>query len=480
MAQADAIRLLEVARRGRLAVERDRQLAEDDRAFRALVDAGADLLEALTAVVADEGFWGHLRGAAEGNALLPPNERDALTLLLESELPAVFEALKYEPPPNVEELLAETMLSVAQVLENQLPLAVRVERIEGLKFGLATFNIRLRQLVEAEMPAAPRLARARLRQAVYQGTGPAVTLGIAAAGIGAELGLGTAGAGAFAARLGGKAGEVVTQAMAALARKRLGIDREDAEVAAEGFEIDPRARIKAFSRLLESRLSRLATFDRVDEEALALAEADVARLARAVQRGGAQPLESVIAEVKGGLQEAHRLLAGGPIGAVREGVRGALGAAERVRKLAEHGDWEACLAPPGPTWDAEPNSSSGADAAEPQMEREDRQRAPNDSMASHTEKSPNEESRYVPHGVDSIFGSDLSDREREALVHSLVATLEHQVAEERNEEQRTREAEEAEAQAKQSRLKAAADERAKAEEAARKQTANQQYRQLGS
>jgi hypothetical protein len=101
MAKADPIRVLEVAKRGRRAVARDRQLAEDDEAFHALAEAGRDLYEALSNVLRDDEFWSQLRKATAGSTLVPPEQRDALEALVERELPAVLEALRYKPPPPV-------------------------------------------------------------------------------------------------------------------------------------------------------------------------------------------------------------------------------------------------------------------------------------------------------------------------------------------------------------------------------------------
>jgi hypothetical protein len=335
---ADALRLAELAHRGRLAVARDRELAADDEAFRALVDDGADLLAALSDVVQDEEFWDRLRTAAAGNALLPPDERDALETLLDTELAAVLEALQYSPPPELEALLEETLSAVVNVLESQLSAQARTARIRDLEFELSVFTWHLERLVARTSEVAPAHARRRLRNAVYTGSGTAIALAITAAGIGAEAGFGALGAGAAAARIGGRAGELLAEAMAERARAHLTEPaRSDAEFNAGVDAIEPTVRVKVFARLVESRLARAASDLAPLRETLEAALMDACRLARADERSPHREQETAdaIGAVISAINDATESLSAGDNDKALEEVLGALELARWVRVVAD-------------------------------------------------------------------------------------------------------------------------------------------------
>jgi len=326
--ELDAVRLLRAAAAGHEAVAQDRQLAEDDEAFQAMAAAGAELLRALEAVDGDKDFWKRLRIAAAGSVLLPAVERDALETLLDAELAAVLEALRYAPPPPVYAFIEDTLDAVARACSSQLSSEERVERIDELKYQLAKFSFRLRGLIGDTYTRAP-VRRRRLRRAVYKGSGTAAALAIAGVGLGLEAGVGAIGAGAAAAKLGGKLGEMVAQALSERARAELaeGLAPEG-EALDRLAEIDPVARQKAFARVLESRIARGVMGYTSLEETADSAFADVDRIERCAHRvgGRSHALIAALQQVRDSLGQAHQLARSGELDAARAA-------------LAEAGKW---------------------------------------------------------------------------------------------------------------------------------------------
>ena len=303
--ELDAIRLARTASRGRAAVARDRQLAQDDAVFNGLKKAGAELVTAIDGVRAEAGLWERLEQAARGSTPLPLAEREALEALLEGQLPALVDALEYTPPPEIVEFLDELLNAVAGALDSDLSPEARAEQIAELRFQLGTFTFRLRALLDDEHTQPPRARRRRLRQMVIQGSDATAALAVAAASIGAEAGFTALGVPGFGSKLGGKAAEL----LAAAVTKKLhdALAEPDAETLEAFRRIDPDARVKAFARLLEGRLAQAISFDYGIEELLERTEGDFARLERAIERADrAAALEGPMSSARRHLQAARK------------------------------------------------------------------------------------------------------------------------------------------------------------------------------
>jgi hypothetical protein len=277
-------------------------------------------------VVADPDFWGGLRAAAVGSALLTENQRATLERLSGSDLTAMLEALQYTPPPPVEAFVEDTMDAIGGVLETDLSAEVRAARVRELEFELISFVMRLRRLLGGRrVTSVP--ARRRLPNILRRGSKIALSLGVAAAGIASEAGLLALGANPNIAKFGGKTGELVATA-AAQQVQRLLPEHEAAELelAITLDAIDPTARARAFLRLLENTIAHAAASEQVTDEAVDRAEVQLARLERAAERAGnrSRELDGALQAVAGDLQAARATLAAAPTPAAQEALRDAL------------------------------------------------------------------------------------------------------------------------------------------------------------
>jgi flagellar biosynthesis chaperone FliJ len=160
-----------------------------------------------------------------------------------------------------------------------------------------------------------------------RGSKIALSLGVAAAGIGSEAGLLALGANPNIAKFGGKTGELVATA-AAQQVQRLLPEHEAAELelAITLDAIDPTARARAFLRLLENTIAHAAASEQVTDEAVDRAEVQLARLERAAERAGnrSRELDGALQAVAGDLQAARATLAAAPTPAAQEALRDAL------------------------------------------------------------------------------------------------------------------------------------------------------------
>jgi hypothetical protein len=341
---ADALRLVQAHHRTVAALARDRELAADDEAFRALVRDGQELLANLEDVVADADFWSRLTSAAAGSAVLTDEQRESLEHLSGSELTAVFETLRYAPPPPLETFIEDTLDALDLILESNLPGEVRAARVQNLKFELTTFVMRLRRLLNARtVVVAAGRERRRVRRALRWGSKLVPPLAAAVVGIAGESFLVNLGVDVTTSKIVGKVGEGI----AAAGAQRLQVLLDEDPQAGPSVvleEINPIVRVRAFARVLEGRIARAAELDDLDLllDTLDYVEAELGRLGRAVQLAGqrSDQLNHALQEIGQYLENARKattgvMIPGIELLAVRIDLWHALGACKVVLAITE-------------------------------------------------------------------------------------------------------------------------------------------------
>jgi hypothetical protein len=216
--------------------------------------------------------------------------------------------------------------AITRTLDRRLSPIERVDQIEDLSWELDRFIQRLRRLVESTQPPRPALRR-RLATAIFDGSDATTSLAVAAAGVATEAGFTALG-------LPGGFGEIVGVAAAKEAQRRLAQTPDDVVI----VMLDPIARTKTSAWCLEARLAeaRLA----LDEHILDLAQADLDRLGRSIDRLPDRPDELVaaLAAVAEHLDAARALVEAGDADHARGAIDAALAATEQVRASADPRD----------------------------------------------------------------------------------------------------------------------------------------------
>ena len=221
------------------ALERERQITDDQEAAELLRGAGRNVLSAVEIVLQDEVLWKRL--ASSTRAPLTADEIARVEGFTDAGLAGLLTGLGYREPPPLEELIGDTLTSFVEATQDPEGNASVAERRAGVaRRELVIFTIRMRRLTgssEGRMP--PSLARRVLRKADREAddvlnAANGVLLPLAAEALfpGASL----------VAKLGAAAAGLVSQRLLAL-RPRI-----DDVAASNAEELDPPAALSRASR----------------------------------------------------------------------------------------------------------------------------------------------------------------------------------------------------------------------------------------